>query len=856
MSYTRNIAFICILALIAAPTVPACVPGTMDGALYELSAREPFSGIIGGDRFLPNHGQVADERVLFHTSNAYFTSSGIVFRVLGQQFDSTREMRGPWAGDADGCRAFHIYSVEFEGANDIAPEAVDVASECSNYILGNDGSRWVSGVPSFNGLRYENLYDGIDLAFRAVPDGLKYEFTVRPGADLSDIVMRYSGASLSTDGLTLVIGTSVGDVNDGGLVSFQEGKQVPCRMVLTADRISFEASYDSHKTLIVDPLVYSTFLGGTGLDHARGIALDPGNNAYVCGFTDSLDFPTTPGAYDTSSNGGLYDAFVTKLNASGNGTVFSTYIGGAQEDRAYAIHVDSTNVSYVAGYTNSSDFPTTVGAFDTTYNGVVSYDPFVLKLNAAGSALSYSTYLGGSYADYVYGLDVDSSGCAYVVGYTYATDYPTTAGAWDTTHNGGWYDAFITKLASNGGSLSYSTYLGGSSDDYGYGIALDSNNNAYVTGETYSTNFSVTGGAYSGSNAGGFDAFVTKLNAAGSGLSYSTYLGSTGTDGGYYLTVDGSGQAYVACFAGATGFPTTVGAYDTTFNTGTDVAVVKLNAAGNGLVYSTYIGGSGADYPRWITIDDSNVSYVTGVTDSVNFPSTPGAEDTSFGGGLYDITVFVMNATGANLTYSSYLGGAGDDYGRCIAVDSGHNFYITGQTSSSTYPVTNGAYSTLYSGGGDAFVTKLKLPGKPLSPVNLGGTAGNSFIKVNWSPPNDTGGLQITNYTVYRGLAAGSLSVLTTLGNSFGYNDTGVTNGVVYYYAVSATNALGEGNLSGPINMTAGSVPGTCGGLMLDAGFKYVGVSWSPPFETGGFAISGYSLYRGTDAAEIGRAHV
>nr|MBI2905687.1 SBBP repeat-containing protein [Chloroflexota bacterium] len=308
-------------------------------------------------------------------------------------------------------------------------------------------------------------------------------------------------------------------------------------------------------------LVYSTYLGGSVYDSGQAIAVDGSGNAYVTGKTSSSDFPTTPGALDTSSNGGT-DAFVTKLNAGGNGLVYSTFVGGIWNDYGYAVAVDGGGNAYVTGNTNSLDFPTTPGAFDTSQNG--NADAFVTKLNADGSGLVYSTFLGGSNDDIGYGLVVDGNSNAYVTGETASSDFPTTSGALDTSSNGG-TDAFVTKLNADGSALLYNTFLGGSSNDRGKAIAVDGSGNAHVTGNTSSSDFPTTPGAFDTVLNGG-DAFVTKLNAAGSGLVYSTFLGGSNSDYGYAIAVDGGGDAYVTGYATSTDFPTTPGAFDTGFN--------------------------------------------------------------------------------------------------------------------------------------------------------------------------------------------------------------------------------------------------------------------------------------------------
>ena len=303
--------------------------------------------------------------------------------------------------------------------------------------------------------------------------------------------------------------------------------------------------------------------------------MDAAGNAHVTGLTGSSNFPTTPGAFQTTFAGGSFDAFVTKLNFTGSALVYSTFFGGSGFDRGVGLAVDAAGNAYVTGLTDSSNLPTTAEAFQTTIGG--SSDAFVTKLDPAGSVLAYSSYLGGSGQEDGLGIAVDTAGNAYVTGRTGSTNFPTTSRAFQTT-SGGSDDAFVTKIAPTGSALVYSTYLGGSSFDRGFGIAVDAAGNAYVTGETLSSNFPITPGALQTTFAGVEDAFVTKLDPTGSRVVYSTYLGGSGYDLGAAVTVDAlpNPSAYVTGLTGSADFPTTEGAFQITFGGGVDAFVAKI----------------------------------------------------------------------------------------------------------------------------------------------------------------------------------------------------------------------------------------------------------------------------------------
>jgi len=385
-------------------------------------------------------------------------------------------------------------------------------------------------------------------------------------------------------------------------------------------------------------LVYSTYLGGCN-DSGAAIAVDAAGNAYVTGTARSA-FPTTPGAFNTYNSGG--SAFVTKLDPTGSGLVYSTFLGGSFDDFGTGIAIDSTGSAYVTGWTASIDFPTTPGAFQPVYGGGGGEAAFVTKLNPDGSGLVYSTYLTGgegSGHDHGSGIALDVDGNAYVAGVSNPfpgrpTTFPTTAGAFQPTFGGGSEDVFVAKLDVTGSALIYATYLGGSEDDEVFNIAVDAAGNAYVSGRTLSTDFPTTAGAFQTTHGGNYtDAFVTKLNPAGSALVYSTYLGGNGSNEfAFGIAVDSEGNAFVSGATDSTNFPTTAGAFQTTLGGATDAFVTKLNPTGSALVYSTYLGGSGGDGGARIAVDSAGNAYVTGSA-STNFPTTPGAFQTTHGGG-------------------------------------------------------------------------------------------------------------------------------------------------------------------------------------------------------------------------------
>jgi Bacterial Ig-like domain (group 3)/Beta-propeller repeat len=592
----------------------------------------------------------------------------------------------------------------------------DELAGTSNYFIGNDPTKWRTNVPTYAKVKYEGIYSGIDLVYYGNQRQLEYDFIVAPGAEPHRIAFDVRGAKrIRRDAHgDLVFKLGEDEIRWHKPVVYQEKygarQLVAARYAITdMNRVGFEvAKYDRSRPLYIDPLIYSTYLGGSGYDYGNSIAVDSAGNAYVTGSTESTDFPVTPGAFQTvCDNGGSRcelnpDAFVTKINAAGSALVYSTYLGGTGYDSGSGIAVDSGGNAYIAGLTQSTDFPITPGAFQTSCNPNFCGDAFVTKINPTGSALVYSTYLGGSKGAGGAGVAVDSAGNAYVVGSTFSSDFPTKNPLQPNYAGGGlyWGDAFVSKFDPTGSALVYSTYLGGSAGDGAFSVAVDSEGNAYITGVTTSTDFPTKNALQPNYGGGGDyygDAFVTKINAGGSALVYSTYLGGSGGELSAGIAVDSSGNAYVTGITASTDFPTKNALQPA--NAGkTDVFVTKFNSTGSALIYSTYLGSKDSDVGYGIAADSAGNAYVIGAAGR-NFPVTTGALRTI--GPAAFVTKF--NRTGSGLVYSTYFGG-NPTYG--IAVDSAGNAYLTGTTSGPGFPLMNPLQPTI-GGAEDAFVTKM-----------------------------------------------------------------------------------------------------------------------------------------------------
>jgi photosystem II stability/assembly factor-like uncharacterized protein len=588
-------------------------------------------------RFEANAGQT-DPRVKFVSrgrNHSLFLSSTESVLVLNAPINRGPALPGQFVAQP---RASLV--TKLIGANPRAKvETLDELPGKTNYFKGKDPNAWRTGVPSYSGIKYRNIYSGVDLIYYGNKRQIEYDFVINPGADVGRIKLSFKEAKrVRVDAAgDLVLTTSVGEVRQKKPFAYQEvngtRRPIAARYVFKGKRrIAFRVgAYDLTRPLVIDPVLsFSSFLGGSNWDEARAIAVDGSGNTYIAGRTASANFPVVPGSFDTTYNdNNETDVFITKLNPAGTSLVYSTFVGGGSDDTALAIAIDSSGKAFVTGSTRSSQFPTTPGAFQTFLHGG-TYDGFVTVLNSAGSALVYSTFLGGGSDEQGNGIACDSSGNAYVTGGTSSSNFPTTPGAFRTTYSGGSCctlgDAFVTKLNPTGTAPVYSTFLGGNLAENGAAIAVDAGENATICGSTLSANFPVTLGAYQTSYAGGStvpsvsgffgDAFITRVNSSGTALIYSTYLGSTGDDGASSISVDSAGKSYIA---GGTSSPTLQ----------TTPGVVQI--AGSGVVKSVNGGASWSrannglpdDQVLSINIDpaDPEVAYVG-----------------TFGGGVYKTT--------------------------------------------------------------------------------------------------------------------------------------------------------------------------------------------------------------------------
>ncbi|MEA3558977.1 MAG: SBBP repeat-containing protein, partial [Candidatus Thermoplasmatota archaeon] len=788
----KNIPF--SIFLIAGLLLPLSISSVTESAnVYEqieMTFAEPVSRTqsysVEGytDFFISNNGQIENDDVLLYTANGPVKTG---FRENGITIAVETEDKG------------FSYDIDFLGGSSSGPEGMEELDHHTNYFSGSDPDDWHTNVENFENIIYENVWENIDIVYRIVDGRLKYDTLVHPGGNVKDVVFSFQDVSPELIDGALLIRTPIGDIFDDMPLTYQSDDEITSSWSMMSDScIGFEVGqYDPDRELVIDPgLSFSSYAGGSNLDRGRAIVVDSQGYSYIAGYTASNLFPTTTGAYDTSYGGGNNgDAFVMKVNISGDRLIYSTYLGGSGSDYGMSIDVDSSGNAYIGGQTYSNNFPTQ-NAYDGSYlrNG----DAFVTKLSPRGNSLVYSTYLGGYYKDEINGLKVNSAGNAFVTGRSAYVQwqgyrYPTTYNAYDRTPNGDG-DIVVTKLATNGMSLVYSTFIGSNDDETGYGIDLDSSGNAYITGETRSSNFPTTSGAYDRTYGGSGDCFVVKLSSSGGSLSYSTFFGGSSSDTGYSLVLDRSNQAHITGQTDSSSFPTTNNAYDSSYAGNTDAFISVISSNGATMMNSTFVGGSGTDVGRGIAYGPNGMVYITGHTASSNYPTTSDAYSTS-NSGNNDVFVTKMNMSGGGVIYSTYIGGSNNEEARGIYVDDDGLIYVAGETNSNNYPTSLSAFDRSHNSNDDVFFTKF-YPAD-FKPSGLTTHPWYFHVNLTWSPPGTfiIDGYKHVGYRIYRGLSTSSMKIVAEIGNVTYYNDT--INYFVsreYQYFVTALfETIGEG---------------------------------------------------------------
>lgn len=589
--------------------------------------------------------------------------------------------------------------LEWLGAAGPALRPLDRQATKVNYLNGRDRRNWQTDLPVYGRLRVDSLYPGIDLVYYGAGRQLEYDFVLQPGANPSAIRFVLPATLDANGALRLANG-----LHWQRPVARQDGREIAARFTrLAKDEFGIAVEkYDPSRELVIDPvLTYGTYLGGALADEANGVAADAAGNAYIVGSTFSIDFPGTT----RGQTFGGQDVFIAKLNPSGRALDWATYIGGTGADSGNGIALDASGAIYITGQTASTNFPVSDNAPQTRLAGGSGVtDAFVLKLAANGRDIVYATYLGGAQSDTGNAIAVDSTGAAYVGGRTDSTDFPSTTR--DTLPPRGAGDGFVTKVAPNGASVVYSSYLGGFALDLVNAIAVDSTGAAYVTGETRSDNFPFSETGYQRERRGSSDAFCSKLTPDGATLAYSTYFGGDGQEAGRGIAVDRTGSAYIVGITGSNNMPVSFNGAQRGPLLLPDAFAAKFDPNGSSLVYGTYIGGDAEDQANAVAVDASGAAYIAGRTSSANFPMfNDGPLGADSYKGAFDGFLTRLSSGGNFFQFSTYYGGLGSEGINGIATDGRGRVWIAGTTDSTNLPTSTGALTTIAPGATDGFVS-------------------------------------------------------------------------------------------------------------------------------------------------------
>ena len=651
--------------------------------------------------FVENQGQINNTEVKYSSQifigNVYISDNGIDYSIIANNTS--------WG-----------LNERFGNSNTVKVQGIQRTQTQVNYYLGNDPTNWKTNIPTYQQVQYKNLYNGIDLNLKTYGNNIEKIFTINPWANPSDIQILINGSegvTINNQG-ELEISTGIGTLKETKPVAYQiiNGIRIdiPVWYYLKGNVYGYgTGEYNPNYALIIDPLLSSTFIGGSDTDLGYTVNVDNSGNIIVTGRSYSSNFPTTLGAYNTI-NSGSSDVTISKFNSNLTQLISSTFFGGSNGDSPTAAVLDNDGNIYITGSTDSTNLPTTSGAFQTAY-GSGSCDIFISKFNNDLTSLLCSTYVGGSSGESSNGITLDADGNIYIVGYTYSGNYPVTAGAYDTNYSG-YGEAVISKFNNNLTSLLSSTFLSGTHGTNCADIALDSSGNIYVTGYTDSNDFPTTSGAYDTTVNDGdyniYDSYVSKFNNNLSSLLASTYIGGNKDERSYKICLDDLNNVYITGKTSSTNFPTTTSAYDNSYNGDSyDVFLSKFNSDLTSLLSSTYLGGNSAEEPSGLILDYSGNVYVTGYTTSSDFPTINYPYDSTYNGGE-DVFVSKLNSNFNSLLSSTYLGGSSDDGSVGIALDSYGHILLVGYSGSTNFPTTTGAYDTTYNGGTiDIFVSML-----------------------------------------------------------------------------------------------------------------------------------------------------
>jgi hypothetical protein len=605
----------------------------------------------------------------------------------------------------------------------------------ANYLLGSDSRQWRVAQDMFAKVSYKGLYPGVDLVYYGNQQELEYDFILAPGVPHQQIQLTFEGAAEVTvepDG-DLTVTASGSSITQHPPLAYQlrgsERQPLQARYALVGpNTVSFEIEdRNMLLPLVIDPtVIYSTYIGGTGDDRAYAVAVDSSGCAYLAGETGSASLSGSIGGYRSYP-----DAFLMKLNSTGSGIAYITYVGGSSRDSARGLVVDAAGYVYLTGFTYSANFPLTGSSFGRSAQGA---DSFVAKLDPNGH-LVYATLLGGASDDLATGIAVAPNGEPVITGYTNSINFPSTSGAIQHAYGGGTFNAFLAHLDATGQTIRYATYLGGVGNDTANAITSSASGSIYIAGQTNSPQFPCSNPPQ-GTNSQSV-AFATELDTSGQ-VVFSTCLGGRGPSTANAIAVDAAGAAYLAGSTWSNNFPVTSGAFQSLSGGGYDAFIAKLSPAGT-IDYATYLGGSGSESAYAIAVDPAGRAFVAGDTASANFPYASSPQPVPQG--AMDAFVVGLDPQGRSMFLSALIGGGGDDVAQAIALDGAGAVYLAGYTLSGNFPTTAGTVQAHLMTGADAFVAKFVSNGLPLMISPASGTGLSQTFSATFSAPNGQTGL-------------------------------------------------------------------------------------------------------------------
>lgn len=699
--------------------------------------------------FIANAGQIKDKRVKFSATTfageVFVTDQGeIVYHLpktekeadiktkLNRKEAKNRlERTAPEKSSQSKDNKGWVLKESLVGIGDkqLSPKGNHKSSTNVNFFRGKNQQEWLTDIEAYRSVDYGEVYDGIDLSLRAYGSNVEKIFTVNPGAKVQDIKVKIDGGTslqINQQG-ELEVGTGYGVVKFSEPVAYQRKngikEKVEVGYYIKDGYYGFEVgNYDKTRPLIIDPLLASSFLGGIDAStYINSVIVDDHGNVYVVGVTDYPWFPDNVGLYDLSTGG--MEGFIAKFNNDLSDIVAFAYIGGNNYEDIASIDIDQNGNIYVAGQTWSTDFPTTTGAYKSGTE-TTSAEGFIAKFSSNLDILLASTLIGGDRSDGVTSLLVNS-GEVFITGDTYSSDFPSTNGELYKHTNGINVNGFVARLDDKLENLLCSSYFGGSANEYHSEIAIDKNGHIFITGDTTSADLPTTQGAYDQSYNNEFDVFISRFNWSLQLLN-STYVGGSDGESVYSLVIDDNGDVLISGHTTSEDYPTTVDAFDRVFdrslngqngNFDEDIFVSKFDNSLSTLKASTFIGGDGHDYNGELTIDRSGNVYITGCTESEDFPVTLGSYDQSYNG-WSDGFISLLDSELTGLYASTFIGGDDDDdLPWAITLDKNGNVYIVGSTYSYDYPTTVNAYDRYYSGWDESFISKFS-PGLSVDPIS------------------------------------------------------------------------------------------------------------------------------------------